>query len=225
MTTETDRYNRYWRERRDTKYTPVRPRHKVIAEYIIKHSYIGQSVLDLGCGEGHILQRLPATLKRQGCDISPIPLSMVKDDSIQTVICDLNADWPDGLYFYKNFIIASELLEHMPSPEILLTKINQHLAAHGQFLCTIPNVWYWPYLWARLHGKKPNYDPTHCHFWTLLKFRRLLHRHGFQILSARPTIINTPTKLPKLLCALILRISLSQLLTGEQWLFVCRRKQ
>lgn len=231
MTTETDRYNRYWRERRDTQYTPVRPRHRIIADYITAHSQRYATVLDLGCGEGHILNRVPGDRRRYGCDISPIPLKMITDSMIVTTTCDLNAKWPEfgalnwtGSDTY-DFIVASELLEHMQLPETLLTRIHWHLSPNGQFLCTIPNVWHWQFLWPRLHGKRPHYDPTHCHFWTLPEFRAILRKHGFQVISSQPTITITPARFPKWLRYLITRIPFTKYLTGEQWLFVCRRKQ
>jgi methionine biosynthesis protein MetW len=227
VNTELDKYNRYWRERRDTKYTPVRPRHIIIANYIMSHQEGSASVLDLGCGEGHILQKLPShKFFLYGCDISRIPINMIQDNGILVRQCDLNHEWPDFTPTAYDYIIASELLEHMQSPETLLTNINAHMSPSSTFLCTIPNVWWWKYLWPRLHGKRPNYDPTHCHFWTIPGFKKLLAARGFVVTESRPTIVQLPKNryMPKAVKGIAFRIPGNRYLLGEQWLFVCRKK-
>ncbi|MGF3555343.1 MAG: hypothetical protein ACQXXF_08825, partial [Thermoplasmatota archaeon] len=62
-------YERYWKDRIKKNKMPMMPRHREIVK-IITSSRSSGKILDLGCGEGHILNILPDSLKKYGCDIS-----------------------------------------------------------------------------------------------------------------------------------------------------------
>jgi 2-polyprenyl-3-methyl-5-hydroxy-6-metoxy-1,4-benzoquinol methylase len=116
-------YERYWKDRIKKNKMPMMPRHREIVK-IITSSRSSGKILDLGCGEGHILNILPDSLKKYGCDISELPLKFL-DDNVTAKTCDLNKEFPFDDVF--DVIVCSEVLEHLENPERLLQNISNHI--------------------------------------------------------------------------------------------------
>jgi len=208
-------YNRYWEDRLERNYTPVMPRHREIVRIINEREKSGR-ILDLGCGEGHILQMLSDSYERYGCDVSSLPLSLIDDPSIHKKVCDLNKEFPFDLDF--DIIIASELLEHLQNPYNVLEEVKKHLTKDGLFLVTIPNVTHWRYRLQFLRGKFPEFAPSHVHFWDIASFTALLRDYGYKSLNFYPTYFVFPRYLGRLF---FLKPRFLYKLFGEQFLFIC----
>ena len=163
---------------------PVKPRHREIARIIANAKGSGR-VLDLGCGEGKILGMLPAGYEKYGVDISKNALKLADNKDVILRVCDLNREFPPDKGF--DFIICSEVLEHLENPYGVLKGSREALAEGGLFLATIPNVTHWKHVSSMLNGRFPDYDRTHVHFWDLLGFIRLLQDNGFRVIEHYPT--------------------------------------
>ena len=207
-------YDQYWDDRLQRNYMPVMPRHREIVR-VINERGKSSSILDLGCGEGHILKMLPDSCQRYGCDISKTPLDLINDKRIHCVLCDLNNDFPFDLDF--DVIVASEVLEHLQNPHHVLEKAKEHLAKDGLFLVTIPNVALWRHRLQLLRGRFPGYDPTHVNHWDVDSFIELLTSYGYKISNYYPTYFIFPRYLGRIF---FLRPRLLYKLFGEQFLFV-----
>lgn len=208
-------YNQYWDDRLRRDYTPVMPRHREIVKIIKERKRQGK-ILDLGCGEGHILQMLSDSYERYGCDVSDLALNLINDHRIHKRVCDLNEDFPFDLNF--DVIIASEVLEHLRNPHNLLQKVKGHLRKDGLFLVTIPSVTLWRHRLQLLCGRFPKYDPSHVNFWDIDSFVELLRNYGYKILDYYPTYFVLPVPFTE---ALIAKLRPLHKLFGEQFLFIC----
>jgi len=108
-------------------------------------------------------------------------------------------------------VIASEVIEHVPHPELLVQTMGKHLVEDGIGIISIPNgycLWElvvsrflhrtklvsWLYKSPRLHkaltgGDSPFYSKNvfcfHSHFFSFSRLKKLLADGGFQIALVR----------------------------------------
>jgi 2-polyprenyl-3-methyl-5-hydroxy-6-metoxy-1,4-benzoquinol methylase len=141
------------------------------------------SLLDVGCGEGVLLQRWARRL--DGARIVGIDLH---EESIQAGWAEHRAPnleyraiEAENLPFAANeFDLASaiELLEHVPDPERTLAEMAR--CARRHLLVSVPREPLWRILnlargayWSELGN-----TPGHINHWSKRSFARLLSRHG-----------------------------------------------
>jgi 2-polyprenyl-3-methyl-5-hydroxy-6-metoxy-1,4-benzoquinol methylase len=141
------------------------------------------SLLDVGCGEGVLLQRWARRL--DGARIVGIDL---QEESIQAGWAEHRAPnleyramEAENLPFAANeFDLASaiELLEHVPDPERTLAEMAR--CARRHLLVSVPREPLWRILnfargayWSELGN-----TPGHVNHWSTRSFARLLSRHG-----------------------------------------------
>jgi 2-polyprenyl-3-methyl-5-hydroxy-6-metoxy-1,4-benzoquinol methylase len=142
-----------------------------------------RSVLDVGCGEGVLVQRWAqrlATGRVVGIDL--------EEDSIQAgwaehqapnleyrVMQAANLPFADGEF---DLASAIEVLEHVPDPEHTLAEMAR--CAERHLLVSVPRE---P-LWRMLNMARGAYwgalgnTPGHLNHWSRSSFVRLLSRHG-----------------------------------------------
>ncbi|MAG50648.1 hypothetical protein CL621_03345 [archaeon] len=100
------------------------------------------TVLDLGCGEGHLLNLLPEVKEITGLDISKVALSrantLLKD---RTNIKLLFGSAEDTKFENNSFdkIFCSEVLEHVPDPKKVIEEIYRILKKDGILVVSIPD--------------------------------------------------------------------------------------
>jgi len=125
-----------------------------------------KKILDIGCGRGFYIKSLSLfnfTKEICGIDLNPLYVEKAKKSypdnkriRVKTgTIIDL--PYPDE---YFDFIICSEILEHVPDDKKALRELRRVLKYNGKLLVTVPNL-YFPFFW----------DPVN---WLLM---RLFHTH------------------------------------------------
>ena len=141
------------------------------------------SLLDVGCGEGALVERWARRL--DGARIVGIDL---EEESIQAgwsehqaPNLEYRAMAAENLPFAANeFELASaiELLEHVPDPERTLAEMARCASRH--LLVSVPREPLWRMLnvargayWSELGN-----TPGHVNHWSKRSFARLLSRHG-----------------------------------------------
>lgn len=192
-------YDSYWKIRMKQGQEKLKHRHIIFIDWIRK----GSRVAILGCG----CNDFPCILKKQkkcyvlGVDISQIAVSCLKKKNISAIKADISS--PDfNLKVKYNYVILSEVLEHISNPEQLIKKL---INKTDFFIISIPNIAYYRHrLRLGLYGKFPKqwgYHPAeHLRFWSHSDFCELLKTMSLKILSQKSSngIIGLKDILPNL---------------------------
>lgn len=199
-----------WRYRRTCRSVMRAPEFaEYFVHYPIKHSkhsshyyarqLVGrnQDVLDIGCGEGFFA----AELKRDGnriVGVDALPAAGESDALERYISADLNDAQPDlarqaGEHRFDR-VLFLDVLEHLVRPERLLAEVRPALKENGQVVVSVPNVANITVRLALLFGRF-NYtdrgilDRTHLHFYTRKTARAFLEENGWEIVTAKTTVM------------------------------------
>ena len=162
------------------------PRIQVICDWVEE----GASVLDLGCGDGKLLATLVAQRKvrASGVDISGEALRLAKGRGLTDLrLADLAS--PDfAIMGEYDYIIITEVLEHIPNPEDVLARVRGRF--RRALIVSVPNVGYYTHRIRLLFGRFPlqwgQHPAQHLRFWTLRDFRWWTELQGYGIIKAVP---------------------------------------
>jgi 2-polyprenyl-3-methyl-5-hydroxy-6-metoxy-1,4-benzoquinol methylase len=144
-------------------------------------------VLDLGCGDGFVAERLRAAGHHVvGVDVAPV--DGVKDRVDHFVEADLDGGVPPEVEAAGPFdvIVAADVIEHVRHPEQILDELHRVLAPGGVVVASIPNFAHW-YPRLRVLSGRFDYDRrgildnTHLRFFTNRSFERLASERGWRI--------------------------------------------
>lgn len=140
------------------------------------------SVLDIGCGRGHILK----ILEEKGFTVTGTELS--EDSSarganhlgLNVLAVDIvDADFKEGEF---DIITLWHVFEHLYEPDLALEKIKYFLKSDGVLLISIPNF---GSLQSRLSKNKwfQLDPPRHLYHFTPDTLEALLNKHGFRVIK------------------------------------------
>lgn len=155
----------------------------------------GRSVLDVGCGDGHLARVLTERGYRvTGLDNDRAALSAASHFCDCVIEADLDRFEPAG-HGPFDWILAADVLEHVPDPLAVSRRLVLALADDGVIVVSVPNV---AHLYVRLallsgrwdYAERGILDRTHLRFFTRRSLRQLLDSAGI-----RPTRM-TPAGLP-----------------------------
>lgn len=159
-------------------------------------SLSGLRVIDVGCGDGTLLEKAAArwpTAELWGVDVVPSERP-IQRRGIRVVVADLRGDLP-----FQNqsmdLVISTETLEHLVDPDRCLKEMRRIIRPGGRVVVTIPNATgYFPfhYLGWKIPTRKlrekflPYEHPANTRqpVDTLYEFHEimgLIHRNGFEI--------------------------------------------
>ncbi len=165
-------------------------------EILMQHIEDQSRVIDLGCGDGYLLERLR---DEHGCDVMGIErdnelfLASI-ERGLPMLQLDLNAglaDLPDRAFDYA---VLSQTLQQVSRPLDLLNEIFR--IAH-RALVVVPNFGHWRIrLQVLLQGRAPvtdslpyhRYESPNVHFLSMLDFRELAASGNFKIVKELPII-------------------------------------
>jgi methionine biosynthesis protein MetW len=157
---------------------------KVIARWIPRHA----RVLDLGCGDGSLLQFLAETRGVQGYGVEISPQNIVAcvrngvnviQDDLETGLAEIEDDSFD-------FVILSQTLQAMRHTEAI---VDEMLRVGRQGIVTFPNFGYWRNRLAVARGNMPVsenlpyewYDTPNVHLCTIDDFERFCAKRRVRI--------------------------------------------
>ncbi|NQU32632.1 MAG: class I SAM-dependent methyltransferase [Bacteroidetes bacterium] len=154
-------------------------------------------VLDIGCGEGMLLNVLEPYAKEQKCFAIDIDPKEVRDAKKNIPFCTVSVGNAYKIPFENNFadiVICSEVLEHLESPEDALNEI--HRVSNRYAILTVPNEPLWSFLnMVRLkYWNEFGNTPGHINRWTPQEFKDIV-REKFNIIG-----VQYPTPWTVLLC-------------------------
>ena len=149
----------------------------------------GSRVLDLGCGEGELLEWLirHKQVSARGVEISPAKVRRAIARGVSVYQGDLNegiSDFPDQTFDY---VILSQTLQETQQPLHVLKEI---LRVGKRAIVSFPNFAHWrARLSMLLSGRAPRtalfpyewYESPNIHFLSVQDFESLAAKQGFRI--------------------------------------------
>jgi len=173
-------YDEYWKTR------GFQLRSKLMERELIFFNWISNDakVLNAGCGNSRLLLELK-TKKNCDCaaiDASPLAVEGQKKAGVQARAADLENDNFDLTENY-DYIILSEVLEHLRQPEDLIAKLTPHAK---YFIFSIPNSAFYRYrLGLMFKGRfmtQWNQHPSeHLRYWSHIDFMDWLNAMNLEI--------------------------------------------
>ncbi len=141
-------YDEYWRQRGFTMRNKLFEREQIFFDWIPQ----GSKVLDIGVGTSRLLVELK---NRKQCtchamDVSPLVIEALQKEGIKGWTADLE-DKNFTLPEQYDYIVLSEVVEHLREPEELLEKLSR---STKYFIISIPNSAFYRYRLSLLfHGR------------------------------------------------------------------------
>jgi methionine biosynthesis protein MetW len=144
----------------------------------------GSSVLDIGCGDGRLLEYLreKRSVRVRGVELSQVACGLARQKGLDVVQADVTADgW--SLEEPVDYIIMSEVLEHLPSPERLLLRLKD--VCRRRLLVDVPNTGAINDRLRLLFGRTPKqwvfHPEEHLRFWTVPDFLLMCRQLGLKV--------------------------------------------
>ena len=145
-----------------------------------------KKVLDLGCGEGFVINKLSkfySYLEITGVDIDTKALDLARNlnPRAKFIECDINNFQCEKKSF--ELVMLIEVLEHMKKPDEILRIVKNITSKYA--LISIPHE---PLFRISNFLRCKNFfrlgnDPEHLQNWSKGQFLRLLEKNGFKILK------------------------------------------
>ena len=123
----------------------IRPHHKVIADLVNEFSTDNASVLDIGCGMGHmdeLIKTIKPTLNLTIADIDKVVLeTTISKVSVVDAIEILDVETLFKLGIKYDIVIMSHVLEHTYRPvDIIRGIMDNVLNENGYLILAVPNL-------------------------------------------------------------------------------------
>lgn len=148
----------------------------------------GMAVLDYGCGAGQSLLELKKLgAEAYGLEADPNVQQVADALGLRIHIGTIDDNPFPGVMF--DLIVLNQVLEHIPLPERLLTKLASRLRAGAVVVFSVPNCasfyrHYYDRSWINWHV------PYHLHHFNPNSIRRFFSRHGWRVASLRTVTPN-----------------------------------
>jgi len=142
------------------------------------------TVLDIGCGDGSLLAYLRETRQVQpyGVELSTLACDLARQKGIPVLQADVTQD-VNGLPEHVDYIVLSEVLEHITNPETLLLRVRDRFTK--RLLIDIPNTGALNDRLRLLLGRFPKqwvfHAGEHVRFWTVADFLFLCRQLEYEV--------------------------------------------
>jgi len=183
-------YDQYWEIKAGSRIGQLSSFRLSRAQAIANVIEEGSSVFDIGCGDGAILKYLimEKGVVARGIDISEKAVNFARSEGLNVSLGDaLNPANLDISSKY-DYIILSEIIEHIPNPEKLLLQLRDKF--NKALIISIPNTGWIEHRARLLLGRFPLqwicYPGEHLRFWTLKDFQWWVDLLGYKISAVIP---------------------------------------
>ncbi len=154
----------------------------------------GNSLLDIGCGDGELLLRLRNKYREVwGIDIAEPRINRIQkkfgnESNIHVRVEDINEKigFEDGSF---DTITVVSVLEHVFDPYHVMKECRRLLCVGGTLIVEVPNIAWLPYRIRLLMGKVPEspecegteWDYAHLHSFTRTSLTNLFEKERFKV--------------------------------------------
>lgn len=142
-----------------------------------KLSIVNYKLLDLACGSGYVLSRLP--VGGLGIDINPRHVSAAKVNAPNAKIIEGDIKHTPFKPNSFSLVLAMEIFEHIPDGEKVIDEVWRILKPHGYFLVTVPSenfLWKLRFLASSMYLTEPM-----CNSFSKKSLLALFGKHKFKI--------------------------------------------
>jgi SAM-dependent methyltransferase len=132
--------------------------------------------IDLGCRGGALTRQLCQQIKWSGADIDRNAIALAIQNGIPCCEMEITTaiDFKDRSF---DVVILTEVLEHLPYPDISVTEIARILKPGGLFCGSVPLDYHFHRRWSVMRGGRLTGDPTHLHHFSFGELDGLLLKY------------------------------------------------
>ena len=140
--------------------------------------WIGKNkkVLDMGCRDGILTRHFIQQNEVTGLDIDKHALEACRENlniAIKWADFSLQIPMPSSSF---DAVVAGEVIEHLPYPEITIAEIARILKPEGLFIGSVPNSYHIKNRLRVLKGRLIDYDQTHLRAYNVMLLRQYLEK-------------------------------------------------
>lgn len=181
---QTD-YDAYWNEKFEQSAGTMsiwRQRRAQVFTDIVSD---GDRVLDIGVGDGALLQYMAERKKIEafGLDVSEQAVAFCQKQGLNVTLADANEPISNYIEQPFDYAILSEIIEHLPEPETLLNDLRPHIKK--ALIVSVPNTGFHQHRLRLLFGRFPLQwvvtPGEHLRFWTYQDFMWWAGQLGFSV--------------------------------------------
>ncbi len=134
-----------------------------------------RSVLEVGCGAGHFLDKASGVYAVTGVDTNPGALEVCRAKGHHVTdgpLTDLEGPF--------DAVVLFEVLEHIPDPDAFLAQLTRLVAPGGMLIIAVPNP---DGYWRDFDHVLLDMPPHHATRWRTRTFGILAARYGFDLVG------------------------------------------
>ncbi|MCF3648686.1 class I SAM-dependent methyltransferase [Synoicihabitans lomoniglobus] len=137
-------------------------------------------VLDIGCGSGNFLAKLPPRVEKWGLDSTPSAISKCRERGIHALNNTMSEAIAQDESLRSSFdcVTAFHCLEHVADPVDFIGEMIQFLAPIGRLFVSTP---YSPMSFESDWFDVQNHPPHHLGRWNKTAYQRLAALQGMQV--------------------------------------------
>ncbi|MCA9903054.1 MAG: methyltransferase domain-containing protein [Anaerolineae bacterium] len=183
-------YDEYWDSKAQSGLGILSPwrlrRAQVFASIVTKDDH----VLDLGVGDGALLEYIirEKGVEGYGLDVSQKAVDFCRSRGLNVTLADINEPVSKFVHDSFDYIIMSEIIEHIPDPEKLLLDLRPF--ARKGLIVSVPNTGFHQHRLRLLLGRFPLQwvvtPGEHLRYWTRADFHWWAKQLGFSIVREVP---------------------------------------
>lgn len=183
-------YDAYWDEKFETGAGVLSDWRRRRAAVFASLVQPGDRVLDLGVGDGALLRYMidNAGIEGLGIDISPKAVAFCRSQGLDVHLADVNEPLDAYLTEPVDYVVLSEIIEHIPDPERLLNDLRPHV--RKGIIVSVPNTGFYQHRLRLLFGRFPLQwlvtPGEHLRFWTHADFLWWARQLDFEVVRAVP---------------------------------------
>jgi glycosyltransferase involved in cell wall biosynthesis len=163
--------------------------HSVLVEMLT--DVAPKRILDLGCSGGRLAERL-RKLGHHVTGVDSIEIDGVRDRVDEFVLGNLEDGIPEGAGIGYDIVVAADVIEHVPRPNVLLRQMADVLTDGGEIFVSTPNFTHWyprlrvaSGLWG--YDRRGILDETHLRFFSRRSLLRTVRTSGLEVEELRYT--------------------------------------